>query len=528
MVLRFLRKRSWDIHDVAPPWGDRPSIHRALSERLAAAPDAPVDIELPDEARVVDESGLRWAAGAMDGTFAHHGGRGRQDALADAALRALRALADHATDANAAAMYAVLLREPALGYVDALAPAVVADAGRAERLLAIGRWLATTAADREPVKAAIAMIGALSPGGDRDLLLTLGRHEELTLFSAVALQATESAAASGPEPLLWQLARGVHGWGRVHLVERLAGTSDPAIKAWLLRDGCRNAIMDEYTALICARTGDLLAALRRAAPDAALLRGAGTILTALMRGGPAEGIEGYPEGPQATRLLLRHLRGRAGDLESLTVVAAIDVFLRERVPNDAALAAWRSDAPRLEADVREIKADPAWPARIAAGLGCEDRLEFARAAAVAGWFGMDTWDIHFDRLQRGGDEWHAVARTADPARIDRVVAFAEARLPLERLASGPEAGLDLGPAFAEHTALELVLQELARFPGRGWTLLRTALRSQVTRTRNMAVRALAAWGRERWPPDAELALRHALKAELNADTRDEMRGLLEA
>jgi len=92
-----------------------------------------------------------------------------------------------------------------------------------------------------------------------------------------------------------ELAQHLTGWGRIHIVDRLAATRDERIKAWLLRDGCRNDIMDEYTALICAKTGDLVTALRTSNPDLPLMKGAGAILAALIRGGPAEGFEGYSD-----------------------------------------------------------------------------------------------------------------------------------------------------------------------------------------------------------------------------------------
>jgi hypothetical protein len=43
--------------------------------------------------------------------------------------------------------------------------------------------------------------------------------------------------------------------------------------------------MDEYTALICAMTRDLVTALRASNPDQALMKGAGAILAALIRVG---------------------------------------------------------------------------------------------------------------------------------------------------------------------------------------------------------------------------------------------------
>jgi hypothetical protein len=177
-----------------------------------------------------------------------------------------------------------------LGYVDHLLEAVVADDDLdAERVHTIAHWLATGAADREPIKCAIALLGVCHGGDDRDLLLSLGRHEEFTLFASVALK----NSGDDPELSLWALACLVTGWGRIQIIEKLAETKDQQIKAWMLHEGYENEIMQEYTALICAQTGELLSALRTPEPDEKLLKGAGSILTALIRGrgGPSQGIE---------------------------------------------------------------------------------------------------------------------------------------------------------------------------------------------------------------------------------------------
>jgi hypothetical protein len=154
-------------------------------------------------------------------------------------------------------------------------------------------------------------------------------------------------------------------------------------------------------------------------------------------------------------------------------------------------------------------------------------LVFWNAVQAAKLFGIDTWDVHFQRLQRGEDHWYFVMQTSDPIRIDRVVSLAEERLPLEDIATGPADELGLGPGFQAHGALDFVLQDLRRFPGKGWRLIRVGLRSPVTRNRNMALRALAAMDRGAWPAEAELLLRQAWKAEPNSGTRESMRQILD-
>lgn len=526
----FSRNRwSWSLDRIESPWGDRPSIFQHVAAHIR--PDEVGLTEggeaLPDEERVRAGKGYGWAPGALDGVFGHQSGGASAEQVATVVLSALRALVQESTSEHAAILYSTLTEHNTLHYVDPLLEAVVADERLdPKRLHAIARWLVTEAPDREAVKVGIALLGLLRAEEDRDLLLALGRHEEFTLYAAVAL----SNAEEKPERTLRRLAQHVTGWGRIRIVERLAGTQDEQIKTWLIREGYRNDIMAEYTALICATTGDLLAALRLPEPDDALLRGAGEILSALIRGrgGPAEGIGDYPEGAEAAELYLAHLEKRDADLEQFLVVNTIRQFLEEEEgeAHDPHLG-WSERRETLLAFVDTILSRPDWTRRVRTGLASDNSEIFNIAAAAARALGIDTWDARFERLERGDPhDWYFVMQTDDRERIGRVVVLAEDRLPLEKIATGPADELGLGPEFDHHRALDFVLQDLRRFPGLGWPLIRTGLQSPVTRNRNMAVRALSAWNRQSWPSEAEPLLRTALEREPNEDTRESMRKML--
>jgi len=103
--------------------------------------------------------------------------------------------------------------------------------------------------------------------------------------------------------------------------------------------------------------------------------------------------------------------------------------------------------------------------------------------------------------------------------VQQVMEFAEETLPLNEIASGPSDSPGLGPEFQHHSALDFVLQELRRFPGKGWRLIQTGMQSPTVRNRNNAVQALARWDRTSWPADAEALLRRAIEAEPNDQTR---------
>jgi hypothetical protein len=519
----------WDLDAVALPWGDRPSIYGHV--RTHARTEGPGLLaggaDLPDEARVRKDGQLSWAPGALDGVFGHHAGVGAAEDIAARVLAALRAVLERSTDDRVEALYGQVTAHGTLEYVDTLLPLLAAKPNlHVERLHAVGRWLATQAPDREPVKLGIALLGIVQGVDDRDLLLILGRHEEFTLYCAVSL----TNQVPRPDHVLLSLARLVTGWGRVHLVERLAETTSDEVRAWMLREGYRNDIMWEYTALVCARTGGLLEALRLPEPDDALVFGAGDILSTLLRGGgPAEGIESYPEGAEATELYLGHLRSRDEvPLDQFLHLHAIRRFLAEEdgEVHDPALG-WPIRRTRLVELVEVILNRPDWEPAVRVGLQRPDRESFWTAAEAAKLLGLDPWEHYFERTARGEDYWWNLMQTDDAERAARVVALAEARLPLSAIATGPRDELGVGPGFAPHMALDWVLDGLRRFPGVGGRLLLVGLRSPVTRNRNMALRALGGWTRASWPAGAEATLRLVVTEEPNADTEALARRVLQ-
>ncbi len=71
------------------------------------------------------------------------------------------------------------------------------------------RWLVRHAAHREPLKLGILLLGACGTGDDIADLSELARHDEFTLFAAVAA----GNLVADPVDVWWGMARRVHGWG---------------------------------------------------------------------------------------------------------------------------------------------------------------------------------------------------------------------------------------------------------------------------------------------------------------------------
>jgi hypothetical protein len=519
--MSWFRKKegAWDLAGVTPPWQGTVSIHAHIASHLA--PDKGLTEggdTLPDE-RPAD-GGVRWVAGGLDGAFGHHGTPGAATDRAKLVHRALGVVLQDASPEKLRKLYDLVLGGSVMELVDPLLERIRAtgDLDRV-RLHQLAAWFARNAPDRAPVKLGIALLGTAGARDELELLHTLGRHEELTLFVAVAIA---NGAGDAAERELFRLAKQVDGWGRIHLVERLAETRDSTIQDWMLREGYRNSIMYEYLAYTCATSGGLRRALTRPDVDDELLENAGELIASLIQGGPAQDMDDYADGPIVVERFLHHVERATPALWQLDTIGTILRFVdaaRDWKPREA--RGWTfAMRDLLRRRALSIQARPGWPALVDAGLASDDERAFHAADQAARVLGIDTWEIHFARLGSGrGDNWWIVMQTRDAARIDRVLALAEARLPLDAIASGPADEIGLGPAWRDHGHLGFVLQDLRRFAGKGWPLIHAGLRSPVVRNRNAALIALSRWGRAAWPPDAEAALWTSLREEPRAQVR---------
>jgi hypothetical protein len=478
---------------------------------------------LPDEPPPDDT--IRFMAGALDGIMSHHGGSTKDQADVERVLAVVSGVAAGREPLEPLARVEERIgAAAALQIVDPLLERIQAARLPPQGLRELGRALATRSADRDHVKLGIAILGLAAEPIDRQVFMTLGRHDEFTLYCSVALQHTEP----DPEGALWELAKVVSGWGRIHLVERLGNTQRPAIRDWILRTGFRNGVMDEYLARTAATTGGLVAALDQPAPDDELLLAACDIVSALINGGPAADIDDYADAPQALELLVGHLERRATTLHQLLAVDRIRRFL------DPADERWANRSPsawpvelreHLLARADAIVARPTWPVAVTEALNATDAIPFDEAIRAAEAVGVDTFDVELARLEEEpfGNGWYHLLEHVDAERLPRALAVAERGIPAAAIEGVPPSRFGFGPVYAPHRALSWVVNGLRRFPGAGWPLVALALQSPVLVDRSRAIGVLDGWDREVWPADAPAAA----KAAAARETDPELRGRLE-
>lgn len=507
------------------PWKDYPSIFEHIKNNINAETGILTDIgdKLPDDSRRFKEGELRWVSGAMDGAFGHHGGGDRKSINKVTVLT--KKISEKGNLEDKIEQYRILEKDNIMDFIDpTLEEIIKLNVYSEPHLHNWAKWLTFESPDRGAVKFGVALLGLIRDKNDLDNLLILGRHEEFTLFVAVAITNTFEDS----EEYLWELAKHVDGWGRIHLVERLSKTESPEIKKWMIYEGYKNSIMYEYLAYICATTGGLKEKLSQHAIDKTLLQSTGEIIEALINGGPAEDISVYQDTAIVIRLYLEQTIGKDFTLDRFLTYHTIKTYLSDEKNDwsEQSKNGWTDDLrANLLIDINKELTLSAWKDLVNEKKNSTDNIEFWKANQAASILGIDMWDIHWQRLidkPTKAGLWYHVMKNADNNRIDRIMELAMDKIDLNKISTGAEDNLGLGEEYELHRCIGFILQDLDKYPGKGEKIILTALKSPVTSNRNMALRALSAWGNEYINDNIKKSIIAAEKVEPNADTRNNL------
>lgn len=257
---------------------------------------------LPDHA-LLGAAGDDWVAGAYEGMIMRSLYSIRRQAVMNYLLaRKVRKQIVRPCQKHREAMHRALVKTSALPIVDPLISYLSGFGLEREAVRGEALHLATQTEHRELTKVGIALLGTFGKKEDIEtILLPLGRHEEFTFYVAPAIKAL---LADDRNRVLLPLAEEVDGWGRLAVLYELHFT-DPAVKDYLLRYGCRNRLGFEEAANLCATKGDLMGTLDRlleqdAMPDGELYRGICDIFTGLLAfDGVHDSLNDYKYGHRA-------------------------------------------------------------------------------------------------------------------------------------------------------------------------------------------------------------------------------------
>lgn len=346
-------------------------------------------------------------------------------------------------------------------------------------------WLLEHAAHREVVKFAVTVLGCTNCGSYKELLCTIGMHEEFTSYVIFALR--DGTKESNNQ--IWKLAQSVHGWGKITAVEQLE-PSTPEIKEWLLTKGCENVIMNGYLAYICADKGELAVALYQDTISQELYRGIGLIIDALLYGDVDidPDIEKYLFEHAILFRFVNHARTHCQTLEDLFPLIRISEFLNaEEIWNERSEDSWKlQERASTQQMMESIINDSRWPQLTMDAL---KRDVDVQVLEIARFFQLDVTPSLFSLLQKyplNSELYFAIMESDHRQHVADLCLFAENHLSLSNLTD------------EEQDCLIYIIQDLHGHEGVGLPLLQAALESSSDVIQYQALSVLEEWNPSIW------------------------------
>lgn len=507
------------------PWGNRQPIYLYLRDNIGK--DGKLTTEsLPDEEVRYQDDALRWSAGALDGTFGCRESCSENDVIL---AKLTKSIALYGRKKDKIEFYNIVIKDNIVSSIDNVIEEIVKlQVKITQNLYDWAVFLTFQSPDRGAVKTGIALLGVMRAIQFKDQIKMLGRHEEFTLYVAIALL----NMSENPEIELWELAKEVHGWGRIHLVEHLAETENPEIKSWILTEGYKNSVMYEYLAYIAADTGDLKKALSKDNIEDDTLFAASDIIQALIAEGPVAGISIYQDAADVINLYIKHTLGKRDNLSYLLTYDSIynyvtdtDLEWDQFKEND-----WSEEKRNeIAKTLKEEFQNEAWKEFIIKSANSENEEEFWIINRAAKMLNMNLFNIHWERLQKNSldhTRWFDILDSATNDNIDDVLEYAIKTIPLEEISTGADELMGLGEDYNLHIIVDFLVQSLDKFEGKGEAIILAALKSPVIRNRNMAIRVLDNWSIVYITQELKDAMKDAEKTEPNEDVKEGMRKLL--
>lgn len=478
---------------------------------------AVMDGVLPDDFTLPRDPSVKvpFADGAMDGIGIYHMGAPEiTDEIQALIKNAVNAAANENIETTEEAFIALSEKISAVRAIDELQDYIIENR---ETLSIVNMYnsavkLALASLNKENVKFGLSILELLNIKNNEELknaVRTLGLCDEFTLFAVFIMLRWENGNDE-----IFELAKRVHGWGRIHAVERLEPETDE-IKTWLLREGYKNRVMPAYSALTCwnkSGAAELLQSDTELSDED--FRSLRDLIDALLDEGPCAGISAVESSEEMLKLFLNKASGRDLAADDYAVIRNIRNYDGEN-GNIAALCSEILSTEKCRECVHKAVKNGEL-IELAAELGMNFKDEVLRLIE-------SDFDerAHLCRCLMGDSEYRA--KTIDVFRE---------KLPLEKMKAAPSNELCLGKEFQSEKNLVFLIQELKDHPLEGADLVEASLQCAPIHNRNMALRVLDSWvsitqkSLKELLPEIHPLLKKLLAIEVNDSARETLSKLI--
>lgn len=442
------------------------------------------DFSLPKE---TNSDAIQFADGAIDGIMMFHMGMSPiKPEESKELLDILNSVNRNNTETAKEKLQIFSEKKSALSVIDEFQKIIVDNAQQlnAETMYEFARDLILNSDNCELVKYGMSIIELLNIKEEelKKVIRVLALSDEFTLFAIFIMRNWEN-----PEQEIFEIAKKVKGWGRIHAIERINPTNKE-MEEWLLLHGIENNVMAAYSALEIYEKAKIKERLfsKKCLCSFEEYIAIGNVIAALFQEGPVMGISMVEEVDKLLNQYVELFNNYEWDIKGLQIIYNIEQYTEE---NKEPEIETKSGFKEIVRKCRDILYSEKSVEIVAAETKKGNSLELADFLNID--YKEDLWELFETDLNQYFGYTGILIR--EEAYRDRVIDLFEQSLPLKIIASGPAECMGFGKEYENHRILNFCVQELGEWPGKGIPLLKTALFSSVISNRNLALSVIEKW-----------------------------------
>lgn len=303
----------------------------------------------------------------------------------------------------------------------------------------------------------------------KDIIRTLGLSDEFSIFAIFNMLTWGNGNQD-----IFELAKKVHGWGRIHAVTRLNPDTEE-IKEWLLNEGINNDVVPDYSALDVYEKVSISDLLKQDVSDKQLDKIA-KVLNSMFDEGPVRGISALSD--EEAKEMLNSFITQAEKLS-----ASLDICeLMLTISEDERFSCFADRCGNyLNSDkCRNL---------------IENELESGKGIRVAQAVGIPYKEKIFRHLKEQFDSGYGNcgALVDDDEYREKMIDVFRTNLPIETMKGEPTNEGGYFPKYGNYNKLAFLIQSLRDYPLCGADLVAAALRMPLVQCRTQALNAIAEW-----------------------------------
>ena len=416
------------------------SIYELIKNSIQNNGELPEDFKLPPK----DPNGVPWADGAMDGVYIYHTVGNEED------IEPLKNIVFQISEGKFEEAETNLdkLDFSMVSRTNSLLSWIIQEQKQINlnNLYEFASSRLVTTKNIEVIKFCLSVLAIMNVETDAETIekvKILALSDEFTLYCLNIFVKLENSNEE-----IFEIAKKVKGWGRVHSIGYLEVTNDE-IKEWILEEGCHNDVLPAYTAYTCAKKINLVEILNEDKISNKKFNDISYLMNALLDESAITGMSALEDRELLIERYLEKAKTLSSTEDDYSAVMTLKEYIKnnKEINNDLIKICDKIlNSEKTRNNVKELLKE---------GYGCN----------IAKYLGIDTDKYILEYLQNNPlKNPYIIFNISERENMEKLVSFIEKNLTLEKLKGAPtDKFYPKNEENKEYIFLDTIIRKLGNF-----------------------------------------------------------------